>query len=200
MNTTIAKITTHNNRWNNVPSYLRCMNSHRTIDALTKAISRATTTLMLPKCIPAAVTVNAQSLDIDAKGKLILPAVTTQDSEGWNVTHGSSASVGARGKVNDQIDVGGDVQYASDSNSYGLNAIMPATALLPDIDTKRTTLRLFGQYALQKNLSLRLDLIHDRFKTNDWTYTGWTYTDGSTAVNPNTSATFVGFSVVYRLW
>ncbi|MBS0344061.1 MAG: DUF637 domain-containing protein, partial [Proteobacteria bacterium] len=45
-----------------------------------------------------AVTVNADTLDIDAKGKLILPAVTTQDSEGWNATDGNSASVSANGK------------------------------------------------------------------------------------------------------
>ena len=46
----------------------------------------------------AAVAINAESLDIQTGGKLILPAVSTQDSQGWNVTHGSSASVGARGK------------------------------------------------------------------------------------------------------
>jgi hypothetical protein len=45
-----------------------------------------------------AVTIDADTLDIDAKGKLNLLAPKTQDSEGWNVTHGSSASVGAKGQ------------------------------------------------------------------------------------------------------
>ena len=45
-----------------------------------------------------AVTVNADSLAIDAGGKLALLAPKTQDSEGWNVTHGSSGSVGAKGR------------------------------------------------------------------------------------------------------
>ena len=46
----------------------------------------------------AGTTINADSLDIQTGGKLILPTTTTQDSEGWNVTHGSSAAVGAKGK------------------------------------------------------------------------------------------------------
>ena len=83
---------------------------------------------------------------------------------------------------------------------YDVQAIMPATAFLPEIQTKRSTLRLFGQYAVQKNLSVRVDAVYDRFRTSDWTFTDWIYDDGTTAVNPNSSSTFLGVSVVYRMW
>ena len=79
-----------------------------------------------------------------------------------------------------------------------MNAIVPPAALLPQIETTRTTLRMFGTYAMQKNLSVRLDLIYDRYHSNDWTYTNFTYADGTTAANPNVSSTFLGVSVVYR--
>jgi len=113
---------------------------------------------------------------------------------------GEAFGLGVRGRINEKINLGADLQYANDSNVYNLNAVIPASALLPEINTRRTTLRLFGEYTLQKNLSLRLDLIHDQFKTNDWTWSGFVYTDGTTAINPNTSSTLVGFSVVYRMW
>ncbi|MGR4869676.1 filamentous hemagglutinin N-terminal domain-containing protein [Variovorax sp. LARHSF232] len=45
-----------------------------------------------------AIEANAKSLDIQAGGKLKLETATTVQDEAWHVTHGSSASVGAKGK------------------------------------------------------------------------------------------------------
>lgn len=113
---------------------------------------------------------------------------------------GQAYGVGVRGKPTGAIDVGADWQYGRDSNAYNLNAVLPPAALLPDITTRRSTMRLYGQYAVQKNLSVRLDVVYDRFKTSDWTWTNWVYNDGSTATNPNTSSTFLGISIIYRMW
>lgn len=113
---------------------------------------------------------------------------------------GQAYGLGVRGKPMSALEVGADVQYGYDSNAYNLNAVLPPAALLPEIITKRTTMRLFGQYAVQKNLSVRLDVVYDRFKTNDWTWTNWVYNEGTTATNPNTSSTFLGISIVYRMW
>jgi MtrB/PioB family decaheme-associated outer membrane protein len=112
---------------------------------------------------------------------------------------GQAYGVGVRGKPTGALEVGADVQYGNDSNAYNLNAVLPTAALLPDINTKRTTMRLYGQYTVQKNLSVRLDLVYDRFKTSDWTWTNWVYSDGTTATNPNTSSTFLGISLIYRM-
>jgi MtrB/PioB family decaheme-associated outer membrane protein len=113
-------------------------------------------------------------------------------------TEGAAYGLGVRGKLSPTINVGADVQYGRDFNNYDMNAIVPPAALLPQIETTRTTLRMFGTYAMQKNLSVRLDLIYDRYHSNDWTYTNFTYADGTTAANPNVSSTFLGVSVVYR--
>jgi MtrB/PioB family decaheme-associated outer membrane protein len=112
---------------------------------------------------------------------------------------GQAYGVGVRGKPTGALEVGADVQYGRDSNAYNLNAVLPPAALLPESNTNRTTMRLHGQYTIQKNLSVRLDLVYDRFKTNDWTWTNWVYSDGGTATNPNTSSTFMGISLIYRM-
>jgi MtrB/PioB family decaheme-associated outer membrane protein len=113
---------------------------------------------------------------------------------------GYAWGLGVRGKPKDKVEFGADLQYGRDKNIYDMQAVLPPQAFLPEIQTKRTTLRLFGQYAVQKNLAVRLDAVYDRFRTSDWTFTDFIYNDGSTAVNPNSSSTFLGISVVYRMW
>jgi MtrB/PioB family decaheme-associated outer membrane protein len=113
-------------------------------------------------------------------------------------TEGAAYGLGVRGKVARAFEVGADVQYGKDINTYAVNATVPPAALLPKIDTTRTTVRMFGQYAVQKNLTVRMDVIYDRFNSNDWTYSNFTYADGTTARNPNASSTFLGVSMVYR--
>jgi MtrB/PioB family decaheme-associated outer membrane protein len=135
-----------------------------------------------------------QSTQTGANGTLI-PAQT------WQArlrTRGEAYGLGVRGKVTRAIEIGADVQYGADTNTYNLNAVLPPAALLPNIDTRRTTVRMFGQYAVQKNMSVRLDLIYDRFHTTDWTYTNFVYADGTTGANLNASSTFLGLSLVYR--
>ncbi|MDN3922443.1 MtrB/PioB family decaheme-associated outer membrane protein [Roseateles violae] len=126
--------------------------------------------------------------------------VPVQNWEARMRNKGEAYGLGLRGKIGSAFDLGADLQYAKDTNVYQLNAVMPPEALLPDIGTKHTTARLFGQYAVKKNLSVRMDLGYDRFNTNDWTWAGWRFTDGTTVVNPNTSSTFFGLSLVYRMW
>jgi len=114
---------------------------------------------------------------------------------------GEAAGIGVRGKPGGKFEIGADLQYARDTNAYNLVATLPAAAVLPNIVTTRSALRLFGQFALQPNLALRVDLGLDRYRTNDWTWTGWTYADGTTVrQEPRGKANFVGVSVEYRQW
>jgi len=79
-------------------------------------------------------------------------------------------------------------------------ANLPAAAALPSIVTRRTVIRLFGQYAVQRNFGLRLDLISDRARTNDWTWSDWQYADGTRVFqDPNTRVTFIGVTAIYRM-
>jgi Putative outer membrane beta-barrel porin, MtrB/PioB len=69
----------------------------------------------------------------------------------------------------------------------------------PEITTWVTRLQLFAKYALQKSSGVRLDFIHDRFRTDDWTWTSWQYLDGITLVqDPSQNVNFLGASYYYR--
>jgi hypothetical protein len=83
---------------------------------------------------------------------------------------------------------------------------------LPDITNKLARLKLFGVYELQKSSELRLDLIYERWETDDWT---WTFADGSPFIygadvpapavdgttvitKPKQVSTFIGGRYIYR--
>ena len=58
---------------------------------------------------------------------------------------------------------------------------------------------LFTKYALQKNSGVRLDYVFDRFSTNDFTWTGWVYADGTQITqNPVQVVNFLGLSYYYK--
>jgi len=74
---------------------------------------------------------------------------------------------------------------------------------LPDVTYRLTRLTLFGAYAIDKTSYVRLDVVHERTKFNEWTYNfngvPWTYSDRTTlGAKENQQATFVGASYVFR--
>lgn len=112
---------------------------------------------------------------------------------------GVNYGVGVKGKLSGKLDLGVDLLVAEDLSKYGLGG---AATSLPDIDNVQTTVKLFATYAWDKNTLVRLDYIHDRRKTNDWTWNGVTtpyvYTDGSWLYqDPNQTVNFVGVAVQY---
>lgn len=59
-------------------------------------------------------------------------------------------------------------------------------------------MKLFGTYPVDKQLTMRLDYILDHRKIDDWTWSNWTYTDGTRVVfNPDSTVHFVGLSMHY---
>jgi MtrB/PioB family decaheme-associated outer membrane protein len=117
-----------------------------------------------------------------------------------NVT--DSFGLGTRGKPFNWLEIGGDLSFSDIKDEYRQEVISPASAsidLIPDVTTRLTRVKLFAKYAIQKNSGLRFDYIYDRFSTNDWTWSTWTYTDGTKLTqNPNQKAHFIGLSYYYR--
>jgi len=114
-----------------------------------------------------------------------------------------SLGFGFRGKPNDRLTLGGDMNYSILKDSYQQQALSPATSTvpadLPEVATRLTRFNLYGKYMLDKSSSVRVDYIFDRYKTNDWTWTNWTYADGTTvSQNPNQRVNFLGASYIYR--
>jgi len=117
-----------------------------------------------------------------------------------------SLGVGVRGKFARGAEFGADLSIALDKTSYGQQRedYTPFTSTaapsdLPDIDYRQQTLRLFGSYPVDKQLTVRLDYMLDRRRTNDWTWTDWTYSDGTRVTfDPKTTEHFVGLSLRYE--
>ena len=78
-------------------------------------------------------------------------------------------------------------------------ASTPIGTPLPNIEYNRTTLNLNGKYALMKNAGIRVQYIYDRFKTDDFTWTQWVYTDGTRVLQNQTQTVhFIGVSGYYE--
>ena len=113
---------------------------------------------------------------------------------------GDSYGLGVRGKPTAKIEWGADLSESDMRDVYEQTAITgTARVSLPEVSTKVTSLKMFAKYALQKNSGLRLDIVHERFRTDDWSWSSFTYTDGTRLTqNPNQRVTFVGVSYYYR--
>ena len=113
-----------------------------------------------------------------------------------------SFGLGARGKPSSRLEIGGDLSLADTKDQYHQSVLSPTGApidLIPDVTTRLTRLNLFAKYALQKNSGIRLDYIYDRFSTNDWTWSNWTFTDGTQLLqDPVQKVNFFGVSYYYR--
>ncbi len=116
---------------------------------------------------------------------------------------GDSFGLGLRGKPMDRMEIGADLSYSDINDEYReqrLNGAFAAGTLLPpDVSTKITSLKAFVKYAIQKNSGIRLNYIYDRVATNDWTWTNFTYSDGTRVFqDPNQKTHFIGVSYYYR--
>jgi MtrB/PioB family decaheme-associated outer membrane protein len=122
--------------------------------------------------------------------------------------NGTSFGMGMKGKVSDRVKLGGDVEQFRSISKYTqtlVGASLPAGLVpTPDITNTLLRLKLYLDYAVQKNAELRFDVIYEKWSTDDWTWsmlpasgrTPFAYgaaTDGTTVLaNPKQNSTFVG--------
>lgn len=139
---------------------------------------------------------------------------------------GDSIGLGSRGKVGAKFNIGADLQWTRNRSSYhedvaltgnfnpgtGFGTRYPTSsgvtaAPLPSIENKLAKLHLFSTYAVKKNADIRFDLIHERWKTDDWTWqfangTPFTYgttTDGTTvSASQKQTSNFIGIRYIYK--
>ena len=134
----------------------------------------------------------------------VCPASATDPIWQANLSNTSNAvGLGLRGKPTSRIEIGADLQYQNLVDKFDQFALFPATSTaidpIPNINTKLTTIKLFGKYGLDKYSGIRVDYIYDRFDTNDFTWTSWIYTDGTVvSQKPLQTVNFLGVSYYYR--
>ena len=118
----------------------------------------------------------------------------------------TSFGLGVVGKPTSKIEIGGDLSYLNDDNRYQQSMATGAAIVgggLPDVTYRMTRLTLFGKYALEQNAGIRVDLVHQSVKFDEWTWgyngTPFAYSDNTTvSMQQNQNVTFLGASYVYK--
>jgi hypothetical protein len=125
----------------------------------------------------------------------------------------STAGIGALWRASPVLRMGLDLLYIDDRNKYeqildasgsSTNAaFLASSGGLPDVVYKDTRIKFYGAYRVQKNADVRLDVIYDKQKLNEWTWangaTPFVYSDGTTVtMKPEQTVTYVGLSYIYR--
>jgi len=133
---------------------------------------------------------------------------------------GNSLGLGVRWDVSSKVDFGADLEWTRTVSKYDQAIdLLPGSTIVssptnfslgaPDITSKLLRFKLFSSYKLDKTSSLRVDLIHERWQTDDWTWTfangspfvygGSATTDGTTVyTKPKENATFLGARYIYK--
>lgn len=123
-----------------------------------------------------------------------------------DLTNRSTAfGFGAIGAISSKLEIGGNLSYIEDSNSYRISMTTAAAVANPPPDEtyRSTVLKLYAKYVLDKASGIQVDLIHQRVKYDQWVWGSggvpFAYTDNSTvSMQPNQQVTYLGVKYVYR--
>jgi MtrB/PioB family decaheme-associated outer membrane protein len=122
---------------------------------------------------------------------------------------GDSFGLGVKGEVYRKFRIGANLEWTRSVSEFDqpVTARPAGTSELQDINTTVLRFKFFSEHDLAKNSIVRLDLIHERWRTDDWTwsfsngspFTYGTTTDGTTVTAaPRQNATFVGARYIYK--
>lgn len=137
-------------------------------------------------------------------------AVSTNDRVRDQNDTGHAIGLNLTGQVTAKTAVGAELTWANDKTVFGQsNTDGSATGVVaPDITSRITRFKLFADYALDKTSNVRVDLIHEKWNSNDWQWTyqdgkPWQFgaagTDGTTVITtPKQNATFIGARYVFK--
>ena len=98
---------------------------------------------------------------------------------------GDSFGVSLRGNLTSRMEIGAGLDWFKSTSSYPQDLALSgagnpyptgSTGPVPDVRNKLLRLKLDGKYSIDKSSEIRMDLIHERWQTNDWT---WSFADGS---------------------
>ena len=112
---------------------------------------------------------------------------------------GDAIGIGLKGKPTGRLELAADFQLSNDRGEFRNGPTPVGVTSVPDTKYNRSVTKLTANYAMQKNAGLKLQYIHDRFSTNDWTWDTWTYSDG-TRILPNSQqkVDFIAATVYYN--
>ncbi|MEH6503516.1 MAG: MtrB/PioB family decaheme-associated outer membrane protein [Cycloclasticus sp.] len=123
---------------------------------------------------------------------------------------GTSLGLGLKGRASLKLKLGANLEWTRTKSQYDDNddpGISGSDIPLPNVKSTVAKLALFAEYELEKKTELRFDLVHQNWRSNDWSWefsdrTDFSYgtsSDGTLVIaDPNQSSTFVGVSYIHR--
>lgn len=115
--------------------------------------------------------------------------------------------LGFRVKPGGKYEWGGDFTHASSVGQTRFNNLGTGIAAtifpVPDTNTRRNRLDLFGKYELKKDVAINLNYAYEKYSSADWAWDGQTLTSSTTFVgsgitSPNYKVHMIGASVSYK--
>ncbi|MEK6749959.1 MAG: MtrB/PioB family decaheme-associated outer membrane protein [Pseudomonadota bacterium] len=129
------------------------------------------------------------SYDMTKARQLGFRQASTGAADALRDTHlkdvGDALGVNLRGKLTAHIETGVSLDWFNSTGSYpqeltlsGAGTDYPTGAVgpLPDIKNSLIRLKLGAKYAYNKNTDFHLDVIHERWRTDDWS---WNFANGT---------------------
>lgn len=122
---------------------------------------------------------------------------------------GDSLGLGIKGEVFRKFRLGANFEWSRSVSEFEqpVTARPAGTSPLADITTRIVRFKFFSEHDLTKHSTVRLDAIHERWQTNDWTWSfsnGAPFTYGATTdgtvvtAEPKQDATFIGARYIYK--
>ena len=108
-----------------------------------------------------------------------------------------AAGVGIKGTVSEKLKIGFDFSESQSDGQFLFASADTAAESLPDVGYSMRTTKFFGEYRMKPDLALRLDVVHERWETDDWQWRDYVYSDGTTITQDSSQdALFVGLMAV----
>jgi MtrB/PioB family decaheme-associated outer membrane protein len=118
---------------------------------------------------------------------------------------GHNLGLGVKGAPTSQLEVGADFTFSYEVNRTGTGVIGTSTQpnALPAAAFRQLNLNIFGKYALDKSSDIKVNLIHQRYYSNEWFWnnngTPFFFTDGTTVSQKDQqNTTFLGATYIYK--
>ena len=126
-----------------------------------------------------------------------------------NVT--TTYGIALNGKPQENLQISADLSTSTDTAKHNMERLGIAgisstpgygtsdPESLPAYFYRQFSFKLSVDYAIQRHSGIRSILVYDHRRTNDWTWAGFTYTDGTTVSQADTQNTsYLGLSYYYR--
>ncbi|MCB1906251.1 MAG: MtrB/PioB family decaheme-associated outer membrane protein [Rhodocyclaceae bacterium] len=105
--------------------------------------------------------------------------------------------LGVRGTVGDRLELGADLSESHSDGMFLFSSVDQTAESLPDVGYQLQSVKVYGKYRARADFTMRLDLVAERWTTNDWQWADYVYSDGTTlSQDEDQNVVFVGVMAI----